>query len=43
VAFGLVDCTVCTTDVLVGGPAKAVVWLVVVCCIEIIATELLIA
>jgi hypothetical protein len=34
VAFGLVDYTVCTSDVLVGGAAKVVVWLAVVCCIE---------
>jgi hypothetical protein len=34
VAFGLVDCTVCTSNVLVGGAAKAVVWLAVVCCID---------
>jgi hypothetical protein len=34
VAFGLVDCTVCTSDVLVGGATKAVVWLAVVCCID---------
>jgi hypothetical protein len=34
VAFGLVDFTMCTSDVLVGGAAKAVVWLVVVCCID---------
>jgi hypothetical protein len=34
VAFGLVNCTMCTSDVLVGGEAKAVVWLAVVCCID---------
>jgi hypothetical protein len=34
VAFGLVDCTVCTSDVLVGGETKAVVWLATVCCID---------
>jgi hypothetical protein len=34
VAFGLVDCTVCTSDILVGGAAKAIVWLVVVCCMD---------
>jgi hypothetical protein len=34
VAFGLVDCTVCTSNILVGGAAKAVVWMVVVCCID---------
>jgi hypothetical protein len=34
VAFGLVDCTVCTSDVWVGGAAKVVVWLAVVCCID---------
>jgi hypothetical protein len=34
VAFGLVDCTVCTSDVLVGGKTKAVVWLDAVCCID---------
>jgi hypothetical protein len=34
VAFGLIDCTVCTFDVLVGGIAKEVVWLATVCCIE---------
>jgi hypothetical protein len=34
VAFGLVDCTVCTSDVLVGGVAKAVVWLAAVCCMD---------
>jgi hypothetical protein len=34
VAFGLVDCTVCTSDVLVGGAAKVVVWLATVCCID---------
>ena len=33
-AFRLVDCTVCTSDVLVGGAAKAVVWLDDVCCID---------
>jgi hypothetical protein len=34
VAFGLVDCTVCTSDILVGGAAKTVVWLATVCCID---------
>jgi hypothetical protein len=34
VAFGLVDFTVCTFDVLVGGAAKVVVFLAVVCCID---------
>jgi hypothetical protein len=34
VAFGLVDCTMCTSDILVEGAAKAVVWLAVVCCID---------
>jgi hypothetical protein len=34
VAFGLVNCTACTYDVLVGGAAKVVVWLAVVCCID---------
>jgi hypothetical protein len=34
VAFGLVDYTVCTSDILVGEAAKVVVWLVVVCCID---------
>jgi hypothetical protein len=34
VAFGLVDCTVCTFDVLEGGATKAVVWLVAMCCID---------
>jgi hypothetical protein len=34
VAFGLVDCTVCTSDVWVWGVAKAVVWLVDVCCMD---------
>jgi hypothetical protein len=34
VAFGFVDCTVCTSDILVGGAAKTVFWLVVVCCID---------
>jgi hypothetical protein len=34
VAFGLVDCTVCTSDVWVGRASKAVVWLVVVCCMD---------
>jgi hypothetical protein len=34
VAFGLVDCTVCTSDVLAGGAAKAVVWLATVCCMD---------
>jgi hypothetical protein len=33
-AFGFVDCTVCTFDVLVGGEAKIVVWLAIVCCID---------
>ena len=33
-AFGLVDCTVYTFDVWVGGAAKAVVWLAVVCCMD---------
>jgi hypothetical protein len=34
VAFGLVDCTVCTSKVLVGGATKVVVWLADVCCID---------
>jgi hypothetical protein len=34
VAFGLVDCTVCTSDVWVGGATKEVDWLVVVCCMD---------
>jgi hypothetical protein len=34
VAFGLVDCTVCTSDVLVGGATKVVVWLAAVCFIN---------
>lgn len=34
VAFGLVDCTVCTSDVWVGGAIKAVVWLAAVCCMD---------
>jgi hypothetical protein len=34
VAFGLVDCMECTSDIWVGGVAKAVVWLVVVCCMD---------
>jgi hypothetical protein len=34
VAFGLVDCTACTFDVLVGGVAKEVVWLVAKCCMD---------
>jgi hypothetical protein len=34
VAFGLVDCTMCTSNIWVGGAAKAVVWLVAVCCMD---------
>jgi hypothetical protein len=34
VAFGVVICTVCTSDVWVGGAAKVVVWLAVVCCMD---------
>jgi hypothetical protein len=34
VAFGFVNCTMCTSDVLIGGAAKIVVWLAVVCCID---------
>jgi hypothetical protein len=34
VDFGLVVCTECTSDVWVGGAAKAVVWLAVECCID---------
>jgi hypothetical protein len=34
VAFGLVDCTVCTSNILVGGAAKEVFWLATVCCID---------
>jgi hypothetical protein len=34
VAFGLVDCTVCTSDILVGGAAKEIVWLATMCCID---------
>ena len=32
--FGLVNCTVCTSNVLVGGEAKEVVWLAIVCCMD---------
>jgi hypothetical protein len=32
--FGLVDCTECTSDVWVGGAAKALVWLAAECCID---------
>jgi hypothetical protein len=34
VAFGFVDCTMCTSNVLVGGAAKIVVWLAAQCCID---------
>jgi hypothetical protein len=34
VAFGLVDCTECTSDIWVGGAAKAVVLLAAECCID---------
>jgi hypothetical protein len=34
VAFGLVDCTMCTSDILVGGVAEVVVWLAAMCCID---------
>jgi hypothetical protein len=34
VAFGLVVCTECTSDVWVGGAAKAVVWLAAECCMD---------
>jgi hypothetical protein len=34
VAFGLVICTECTSDVWVGGAAKAVVWLAAECWID---------
>jgi hypothetical protein len=34
VDFGFVDFTVCTSDVLVGGEAKTVVWLATMCCID---------
>jgi hypothetical protein len=34
VAFGLVDYTECTSDVWVGGTAKAVVWLAIECWID---------
>jgi hypothetical protein len=34
VAFGLVVCMECTSDVWVGGAAKAVVWLAAECCID---------
>jgi hypothetical protein len=34
VTFGLVDYTVCTSNVLVGGVAKVVVWMATVCCID---------
>jgi hypothetical protein len=34
VAFGFVDCTLCTSDVWVGGATETVVWLDVVCCID---------
>jgi hypothetical protein len=33
-AFGLVDCTVCTSDIWVGGATKEVVWLAAVCCMD---------
>jgi hypothetical protein len=33
-ALGLVDCTVCTSNFLVGGATKALVWLVTMCCID---------
>jgi hypothetical protein len=33
-AFGLVICMECTSDVWVGGAAKAVVWMVVECCMD---------
>ena len=31
VAFGLVYCTLCTSDILVGGEVEAVVWLAALC------------
>jgi hypothetical protein len=34
VAFGFLNCTVCTSNILVGGVAKIVVWLATMCCIE---------
>jgi hypothetical protein len=34
VAFGLIVCMECTSDVWVGGVAKAVVWLAAKCCID---------
>jgi hypothetical protein len=34
VAFGLVDCMECTSNVCVGGAAKAIVWLAAECCID---------
>jgi hypothetical protein len=34
VVFGLVDCTVCTSDIWVGGVAKEVVWLAAMCCMD---------
>jgi hypothetical protein len=34
VSFGLVDYMECTSDVWVGGAAKAVVWLATVCCMD---------
>ena len=34
VAFELVNCIMCTSDVLVGGATKVVVWLATVCCID---------
>jgi hypothetical protein len=34
VAFRLVDCTECTSDVWVGGAAEAVFWLATECCID---------
>ena len=34
VAFGLVDCMVCTSDVWVGGASKVVVWLDAMCCMD---------
>jgi hypothetical protein len=34
VAFGVVICTKCTSDIWVGGAAKEVVWLATECCID---------
>jgi hypothetical protein len=34
VAFGLIDCMECTSDVWVRGAAKEVLWLATVCCMD---------